>query len=83
MLIISNQRQYRYAFAAESVNGTKDYPPETIKTTKNYPPIFYSKNPRYSLYFTRQEIYNVVSPQRRERMADICEATQIRFVNFC
>ena len=79
MLMISEGRPFRYPFVAESQNGgPKEFQPETIKTTKAKPPILYCENPRHPLHFNRQVVLNAVSPNRREKMEDICEATQIR-----
>jgi hypothetical protein len=76
--MLSDTRIHRYAFLAEGPNGPKEYPPEIIKTTKNKPSILYCENPRHPIYFDRQYVLRVVSPNRREKMEDICEATQIR-----
>lgn len=71
-------KPHRYPFIAEGVNGPKEYAPETIKATVTKPTIMYSENSKYRMYFDRQQILNAVSPNRREKMEDICEATQIR-----
>lgn len=79
MLLMNDNRQQRFAFVAEGLAGPKEFPPEAIRaTTKSKPLILYSENPRVSLMLNRKEVLNVVSPSRREKMEDICEATQIR-----
>lgn len=78
MLMLSDDRQHRFAFIAEGQNGPKEYPPEIVKSTKTKPCLLFCENPRYPMYLDRQHILSMVSPNRRERMEDICEATQIR-----
>lgn len=78
ILMLSDERRPRYPFIAEGVDGSQEYPPEIIKATKTDPMLFYCENPRYPLYFNRQTVLNAVSPGRREKMEDICDAKQIR-----
>lgn len=76
--MLSDSRQYRYALLAEGLDGPKEFPPETIKATKTKPSLMFCENPRYSLFVDRQNVLSLVSPNRREKMEDICEAKQIR-----
>ncbi|KAJ8675771.1 hypothetical protein QAD02_011557 [Eretmocerus hayati] len=81
VLLLRNSRQERYPFVAEAAEeGTKEYPPEMIKITKSKPPLAWSGNPKLSIFFNRQFIFSAVSPDRREKLADICQATQIRII---
>ena len=79
MLMLNDEKQYRHPFVAEGISCPIEYPPETIKETKCKPCLLYSENPKYSLLFDRQYILSVVTPNRREKMEDICEAKQIRY----
>lgn len=80
MLLLGDHRKHRSSYVAEGLNGPKEYPPETIRVTKARPQILYSENPEVSLLLHRRQVLNVVPPERREKMGDICEATHIKSV---
>ena len=80
MLLLGDHRKHRTSYIAEGLEGPKEYPPEAIRVTKARPPILYSENPQVSLLLDRKQVLNVVSLERRKKMGDICEATQIRSV---
>lgn len=80
MLMINDCRLKRYAFIAEGLEGPKEYPPESVRATKRgRPQLFYSENPRMSLFINHQQILQAVSADHREKMRDICEADFIRY----
>lgn len=81
MLMLNNYRVKRQALIAEGLEGPKRYPPESIKATKRAkgPQLLYCENPRMSLFLSTSQLLQVVSPDRREKMRDICEASLPRF----
>lgn len=83
MLMINDCRLKRYAFIVEGLDGPKEYPPESIKITKRgRPQLFYSENPRISLYINHQQILQAVTIDHREKMRNIYEADFIRYKIF-
>lgn len=85
MLMINDCRLKRYAFIVEGLDGPKEYPPESIRVTKRgRPQLFYSENPRISLFINHQQILQTVTIDHREKMRNICEADFIRYIKiFC
>ncbi|CAK9797362.1 hypothetical protein ANTPLA_LOCUS1192 [Anthophora plagiata] len=79
MLMLNDFRSKRYAFVAEGLDGPKEYPPESIRITKRgRPQLFYSENPRMSLFIDHQHILQTVTTDHREKMREICETDFIR-----
>ncbi|OAD53833.1 hypothetical protein WN48_08806 [Eufriesea mexicana] len=79
MLMLNDCRLKRYAFIAEGLDGPKEYPPESIKLTKRgRPQLFYSENPRMSLFINHQQILQAIITDQREKMQEICDANFIR-----
>ncbi|XP_015432769.1 PREDICTED: uncharacterized protein LOC107188895 isoform X2 [Dufourea novaeangliae] len=75
MLMLNDCRLKRHGFAAEGLEGPKEYPPESVKVTKRgRPQLFYSENPRVSLFLSHEQILHVVTGDRREKIREICEA---------
>lgn len=82
MLMLSNHRLKRQALIAEGFNGPKKYPPESIKLTKRTKglQLLYCENPRISLLLRISQLLQVVTPERREKIRDICEASSSRYI---
>ncbi|KAK9297028.1 hypothetical protein QLX08_009127 [Tetragonisca angustula] len=79
MLMMNDCRLKRYAFIAEGLEGPKEYPPESIRVTKRgRPQLFYSENPRMSLFMDHQQILQTVTTDHREKMRNIYEGDYIR-----
>ncbi|KAM0729813.1 Uncharacterized protein ACS0PU_003690 [Formica fusca] len=81
MLMLNNYHLKRQALIAEGLDGPKKYPPESIKTTKRAKgaQLLYCENPRTSLFLCISQLLQAVSPERREKIRDICEASSSRF----
>lgn len=80
MLMMNDCRLKRYAFIAEGLEGPKEYPPESIRVTKRgRPQLFYSENPRMSLFMDHQQILQTVTTDHREKMRNIYEGDYIRY----
>lgn len=80
MLMINDCRLKRYAFIAEGLEGPKEYPPESVRATKRgRPQLFYSENPRMSLFINHQQILQAVTADHRDKMRNICETDFIRY----
>ncbi|KYM80481.1 hypothetical protein ALC53_09031 [Atta colombica] len=77
MLMLNNHRLKRQSLIAEGLNGPKKYPPESIKLTKRARglQLLYCENPRISLLLNISQLLQVVTPERREKIQDICEAS--------
>lgn len=77
MLMLSNHRIKRQALIADGLDGPKKYPPESIKLTKRAKghQLLYCENPRISLLLGVSQLLQVVTPERREKIRDICEAS--------
>jgi len=77
MLMLNNHRLKRQALIAEGLDGPKKYPPESIKLTKRARglQLLYCENPRSSLLLNISQLLQAVTPERRERIRDICEAS--------
>ncbi|XP_018395795.1 PREDICTED: trichohyalin-like isoform X2 [Cyphomyrmex costatus] len=77
MLMLSNHRLKRQALIAEGLDGPKKYPPESIKLTKRARglQLLYCENPRTSLLLGISQLLQAVTPERREKIRDICEAS--------
>lgn len=82
MLMLNNYRVKRQALIAEGFDGPKKYPPESIKTTKRAKgsQLLYCENPRMSLFLCISQLVQAVSPERREKIRDICEASSSRYI---
>lgn len=82
MLMLSNHRLKRQALVAEGLDGPKKYPPESIKLTKRARglQLLYCENPRISLLLGISQLLQVVTPERREKIRDICEASLPRYI---
>ncbi|XP_067208133.1 trichohyalin-like isoform X2 [Linepithema humile] len=80
MLMLNNYRFKRQALIAEGLLGPKKYPPESIKMTKRAkgPQLLYCENPSTSLLLHVSQLLQVVTPERREKIRDICEAPSPR-----
>lgn len=77
MLMLSNHRLKRQALIAEGLDGPKKYPPESIKLTKRARglQLLYCENPRTSLLLGISQLLQIVTPERREKIRDICAAS--------
>ncbi|XP_025996734.1 uncharacterized protein LOC105198112 isoform X1 [Solenopsis invicta] len=77
MLMLSNHRLKRQALIAEGLHGSKKYPPESIRLTKRTKglQLSYCENPRVSLLLGISQLLEAVTPERREKIRDICEAS--------
>ncbi|KAL6255012.1 hypothetical protein P5V15_013347 [Pogonomyrmex californicus] len=77
MLMLSNHRLKRQALLVDGLDGPKKYPPESIKLTKRARglQLLYCENPRVSLLLSISQLLQIVTPERRERIRDICEAS--------
>lgn len=77
MLMLNNHRLKRHSLVAEGLDGPKKYPPESVKITKRArgSQVLYCENPRSSLLLNVAQLLQIVTPDRREKMRDICEAT--------
>ncbi|XP_019889605.2 trichohyalin isoform X2 [Ooceraea biroi] len=80
MLMLNNYRLKRQAVIAEGLDGPRKYPPESIRTTKRAKgsQILYCENPNVSLLLRAPQLLEAVTPERRERIRDICEASSSR-----
>ncbi|XP_036146293.1 uncharacterized protein LOC105837289 isoform X2 [Monomorium pharaonis] len=80
MLMLSNHRLKRQALIAEGLYGPKKYPPESVKLTKRTKglQLSYCENPRVSLLLGISQLLEAVTPERREKIRDICEASPPR-----
>ncbi|XP_014470485.1 PREDICTED: trichohyalin-like isoform X2 [Dinoponera quadriceps] len=80
MLMLNNHRLRRHSLVAEGLDGPKKYPPESVKTTKRArgSQLLYCENPRTSLLLSISQLLQVVTPDRRDKIRDICEATSPR-----
>ncbi|XP_070525021.1 trichohyalin isoform X2 [Cardiocondyla obscurior] len=77
MLMLNNHRLKRQALIAEGLEGPKKYPPESIKLTKRTRglQLSYCENPRISLLLNISQLLQTVTPERREKIREICEAS--------
>jgi len=82
MLMLNNHRLKRQSLIAEGLNGPKKYPPESIKLTKRARglQLLYCENPRISLLLNISQLLQVVTPERREKIQDICETSLPRYI---
>lgn len=82
MLMLNNYRLKRQALIAEGLSGPKKYPPESIKMTKRAkgPQLLYCENPRTSLLLHISQLLQIVTPERREKIRNICEAPSPRYI---
>lgn len=82
MLMLSNHRLKRQALIAEGLDGPKKYPPESVKLTKRARglQLSYCENPRISLLLNISQLLQVVTPERREKIRDIREASLPRYI---
>lgn len=82
MLMLNNYRFKRQALIAEGLLGPKKYPPESIKMTKRAkgPQLMYCENPRMSLLLHVSQLLQLVTPERQEKIRDICEAPSPRYI---
>jgi len=82
MLMLSNHRLKRQALIAEGLDGPKKYPPESIKLTKRARglQLLYCENPRISLLLSISQLLQAVTPERREKIRDIYEASLPRYI---
>ncbi|KAK2586720.1 hypothetical protein KPH14_011755 [Odynerus spinipes] len=78
MLMLNNYRLKRSALIAEGLNGPKEFPPESVRLTKRGRQLLYCENPRVSLLLNRQQLFQAVTVDHREKLQDICDATSIR-----
>lgn len=78
--MLNNHRLKRHAFVAEGLDGPKNYPPESIKITKRGkgPQLLYCENPRISLSLSIPQLLQNVTPERRDKIRDIYEASPPR-----
>jgi len=82
MLMLNNHRLKRQALIAEGLDGPKKYPPESIKLTKRARglQLLYCENPRISLLLGISQLLQAVTPERREKIRDIYEASLPRYI---
>lgn len=82
MLMLSNHRLKRQALIVEGLDGPKKYPPESIKSTKRARgfQLLYCENPRISLLLGISQLLQIVTPERREKIRDICETSLPRYI---
>lgn len=82
MLMLNNHHLKRQALIVEGLDGPKKYPPESIKTTKRAKgtQLLYCENPRTSLFLCTSQLLQTVSPERRQKIRDICEASLPQYI---
>lgn len=82
MLMLNNHHLKRQALIVEGLDGPKKYPPESIKTTKRAKgaQLLYCENPRTSLFLCTSQLLQAVSPERRQKIRDICEASSSQYI---
>jgi hypothetical protein len=84
MLMLNNYHLKRQAVIVEGLDGPRKYPPESIRTTKRAKgsQLLYCENPHISLFLRVSQLLEVVTPEHREKIRDICEASSLRYIIF-
>jgi len=82
MLMLNNYHLKRQAVIVEGLDGPRKYPPESIKTTKRAKgsQLLYCENPHISLFLRISQLLEIVTPERRERIRDIREASSLWYI---
>lgn len=80
--MIADHHLKRYPLIVEGQEGPREFPPESVKVTKRGrgPAVLFSENPRVSLLLSRQQLYQAVPSDRRDKMRLICEANHLQLV---